>query len=74
MNKLFGICPHCGFETEIKNTNACYCMCEECGEVYNIMGHAKVHGVKLSEDALKQLIREVEKDISGRVSNGRVKW
>ena len=74
MSRLFGICPHCGFETEINNTNACYCMCAECGEIFNIMGNAKVQGVKLSEESLKQLIKEVEKDISGKVSNGRVKW
>lgn len=69
--KLFGICPHCQGETEIENTNACYCMCQSCGKMYGIMGNAKIEGAVLSENRELELHKEIEKDVRHRVSNWR---
>lgn len=71
-NKLVGICPHCGLETKIEKSSACYCMCNSCNKIYNIMGDAKIQGVALSEQRMEDLIKEIEKDVSSRVSNWRV--
>lgn len=69
--KLFGICPSCGYETEIDNPSAAYLMCGQCFEIYNIMGDAKIEGSKLSTERKQGLIKEIEKDVSHRVSNWR---
>lgn len=69
---LFGICPYCSFETEVKNVHADYCMCNSCNKIYNIMGHAKIQGTKLSEGRMKELNEEIEKDVSHRVNNWRI--
>lgn len=73
MLKVFGICPDCGFETEISNlgTNNSYQMCQQCGSMYNICGNAKVQGVKLSDDRRKEIIKEIEKQARNIVDNWR---
>lgn len=72
MIKLYGICPHCKFETQVEKQNACYCMCDKCGEIFNIMGSAKIQGIALSDQAMEDITKEIESDVAPRVSN--FKW
>lgn len=68
---LFGICPYCGSETEIDNSNSNYCMCHFCNKIYNTNNHAKIQGIAVSESRLKELEKEIEKDVGHIISNWR---
>lgn len=67
----FGICPKCGFETELNNVNVNYCMCQECKTVYNISHHAKIQGTIIGEHAQNELRKLIEAEANHIISNWR---
>lgn len=69
--KIFGICPLCNCETEIKNQMANYQMCSNCGKIYGLFRDARVQGSEIKEDEKKELKEKAEGIIQGLIDSWR---
>lgn len=60
--KIYGICPLCDTETEIKDTKCNYQQCMSCGKIYSISsGIAKVRGTELDPKEKKEVYEKAQK-------------
>ena len=64
--KIFGICPLCNCETEIKNQ-----MGSNCGKIYGLFRDARVQGSEIKEDEKKELKEKAEGIVQGLIDSWR---
>lgn len=67
---IFAVCPKCGYETEIKNLDGRYVICDDCKELYNISGsNGKVRGIELAQDRKRVVMEDLNKQIHKTICN-----
>ena len=67
--KIYGICPLCGEETEIKNLMANYQMCSKCNKIYGLSNLAKIQGTDITQTEKEELKRKSQELMSSFIDS-----
>ena len=67
--EIYGVCPLCGEETEIKNLMANYQMCSKCNKIYGLSNSAKIKGTDITQTEKEELKKKSQELMSSLIDN-----